>query len=805
MASDKLLRIIRNRNALREPILALETHPEKLSKDDKALILRLAIALINYSGPNALPKNDFGYHLLLVFCRAFSETGPLLDYGINSGLYPLAREMMAPDNQNGVQANIILARTEEKYVMNGYLATREQYDMMHALLESESKFGSIIAPTSYGKSEYILSNLDMSLHDKNHGIIVPTKSLLAQTYKAVRSRGFPRKIITHDEMYSGDEDVIAILTQERAMRLLTNNPSFSFSNLYIDEAHKLLARDGRALILFRLLSLNETRNPNNKVLFLSPLIEDSKNLRISSEQTIEEHRVDRNLKSTDFYYLDENGNEFKYLSFLDLLEPTEKQFDNIEDYIISRGKRKAFLFLGKPSNIELFAQDISSALPVLADRSIEQVVEILKNYFHEDHMLLDCIKRGCVFIHGQIPASIKDYLMQKFVELPNLKYLIANHVVMEGINLPIDAIFFVDFTQTQSKDLINAIGRVNRLNIIFNDSFDLTRLLPAAHFLWDDRYRGRNNPLKRLEKLSVYRNQIIDEVKNPLLPAYPENDYEPEEVRQILDDESVFKSAPNTDHLQLRKDMITLGLNSTFRLTESFCETFWNSLQKRQIADETNKDHIIEIVSSILNELPDESFADEAFRRLKNNKAVSYYVSFVDNLHSQPFKERLNHLIRYLMQQRKSSSLFYVGHSIGDTTAPNGTSKVYVDLLNKNRKEIVSIAVRKIVLEEGFLENPISPFVTLLHQYRVIANKDYLIFRYGTTDDNIIRLLQLGLPHFLTKKLQEDNHVERIETDQYGNLYLNKELSAYSKSLDDFMQYSLLKIFGQEQQYGELD
>ena len=52
------------------------------------------------------------------------------------------------------------------------------------VIETENKSYIVVAPTSYGKTELILSFLDTNL-DKNVCIITPTKSLLAQTKKRI--------------------------------------------------------------------------------------------------------------------------------------------------------------------------------------------------------------------------------------------------------------------------------------------------------------------------------------------------------------------------------------------------------------------------------------------------------------------------------------------------------------------------------------------------------------------------------------------------------------------------------------------
>jgi reverse gyrase len=97
------------------------------------------------------------------------------------------------------------------------------------LLSSKENEQSYIAPTSYGKSSIIIEHLKLNNSNKKVGIIVPTKSLLAQTYKLLRSHISDKRIIIHDEMYDNDKSFIAVFTQERALRQNISLLSLSIS------------------------------------------------------------------------------------------------------------------------------------------------------------------------------------------------------------------------------------------------------------------------------------------------------------------------------------------------------------------------------------------------------------------------------------------------------------------------------------------------------------------------------------------------------------------------------------------------
>lgn len=107
------------------------------------------------------------------------------------------------------------------------IETYEQKHTRNEVLKSDSKDICYIAPTSFGKSsiisEHITANWDNA---KRVAVIVPTKSLLMQTYRAIRKKKLDTKIIIHDEMYNNEDRFIAILTQERALRLLDKHSIF---------------------------------------------------------------------------------------------------------------------------------------------------------------------------------------------------------------------------------------------------------------------------------------------------------------------------------------------------------------------------------------------------------------------------------------------------------------------------------------------------------------------------------------------------------------------------------------------------
>src|SRR5690606_19084761 len=107
------------------------------------------------------------------------------------------------------------------------------------------------------------------------------KALIAQTKRRLIRADIENinKIITHPEMYlESDKDITAVLTQERLLRLLRKNRDLKFDTVFVDEAHNLLEKDERSMLLASSISILEKRNSNIKFKFLTPFLIDSTNL-----------------------------------------------------------------------------------------------------------------------------------------------------------------------------------------------------------------------------------------------------------------------------------------------------------------------------------------------------------------------------------------------------------------------------------------------------------------------------------------------------------------------------------------------
>ena len=231
-----------------------------------------------------------------------------------------------------------------------------------------------------------------------------------QTYRNIK-KGFPRiRVLIHDEMYNeSDNCFISVFTQERALRLLEKYNSLCFDILYVDEAHKLLENTDRSILLARLIRLVKHRNNRAKMLYLSPLVQDSKNISLS-DQKIREYKIAFNIKVPIVYEYADNGDVFIYNRFFnDLIK--DAHFDgNYLQYIENKATDKNFIYLYTPRKIEHFAKTLFEAISQEIDcPEILQVIESLNKHVHKDFYVSKYLQKGIIFlkISGEIACCVR--------------------------------------------------------------------------------------------------------------------------------------------------------------------------------------------------------------------------------------------------------------------------------------------------------------------------------------------------------------------------------------------------------------
>lgn len=296
----------------RDLIKKLTVAPESLDDNENTYLLTCAILFIKHYQKDARCTSypEFAYWIILKYGLATNDFKPLYDISTDFGYYPIVNAiqqdgLVKMEKVNDILLNIELDRFKSE--KEGYIETLHQFTTKQKIFKEKQDEISYVAPTSYGKSSIMVDCIrKFGSETPKVVIVVPTKSLLMQTYRMIRSADLGRKVIIHDEMYERNSSFIAVFTQERALRLLSKHPLF-FDLVFIDEAHNMFEGDSRSILLSRLIRRNKSRNSAQRIVYLSPLIENSNNLKILNEQEIKEFKIPFTIKEPDIFELEHTG------------------------------------------------------------------------------------------------------------------------------------------------------------------------------------------------------------------------------------------------------------------------------------------------------------------------------------------------------------------------------------------------------------------------------------------------------------------------------------------------------------------
>lgn len=805
MDDNKLIQNLRTLPLYNAAMKKLTVAPTQLDENEKTFLLTVAIILLRkYEKDNRLTSFvELAYSIILKYSLFFNDFAPLYDFSVNIGYYPIAQaitdfEQIQIDN---IASAIIPTLIDDDYKRESIIETYGQKYTRDQILSSTSKDICYIAPTSFGKSSIILEHIATHWETlKRVAVIVPTKSLLMQSYRAIRRKEFDAKIIIHDEMYNSEERFIAVLTQERALRLLDKHDIF-FDCLYIDEAHRLLERDSRSILLSRLIRLNRQRNEETEVIYLSPLVTDTNNLKTDESQEIFEQRIRFNIKEPELYEYCTDGTVQKYNRFIDTFFPIGHS-ETMFSYILQNATEKSFCYLYAPRKIEQFAEEFSQSITTVQDNpELKEVIKNLKEYVHDEFYAIEYIKKGIIYLHGKMPDNVKEYLEYKYSQIPELQFIIANKVILEGINLPISSLFVLNGTNLYGKDLTNLIGRVNRLNLVFSQPPKLGLLMPQVHFVNSEEYNRRRGNFEN--KIRLLRSSVFaDNVKNPTLENFDienkENKDNVDKCKEIVENESIFFAVAEDPIQELKRQMISLGMNTIYTISDELCQTILEKINRIKDRPELHESHFLERLRYLFIRHCDSNIIDNEFARLKNDKAIAYYKMFFKN-RKQSLKENIAREVAYFQRRiAEGDCLMYIGESYGErayvTTGREAYHNVYIDLSGKSSRQLANIAIVKQKIEEDFVSFKLRMFFQLMLDYSILSEDEYYEILYGTTDRKKIYLVKTGLTINLINRLEKDNQLQNITFDRNGNLVTNALFDAYLKGADDFYRFELSRF-----------
>lgn len=821
------LTTLKNTEEFKDTFHKLIVGNQDITPKNQEFILLCAILFFNFYNNDKRYKSYFrlAYYIILKYSQLFNDFKPLYDISIQIGFFPICNILI--DNQkvhpNNISDVISHKFLKSKYIneRENYIETLEQHNSVKKLLESTSNTLAYIAPTSFGKSS-LISTFILQERFSKIGIIVPTKSLLIQTFKNIQKLSLNYKIILHDEMYENQDRFIGILTQERATRLI--NKGGYFDILFIDEAHKIFEYkrdDSRGLILSRLLKINKSKNAQQKVIYLSPLVDDIENLKLESDEKIDSYEIRHNLKCEEIFLFKDNQVS-QYDKFTnEYLPPSENNIDEFT-YIKKSSKNKNFIFHYKPNKIEELANDLCSQSifeDIEKDDEIQKIIDTLSKEVHENFYINKTINKGIIYIHAKMPNIIKEYLEYQFDKINKFKYIIANTVILEGINLPIDNLYIASTDRQDGKNLVNLIGRVNRLNYVFQEK-NLDKLISNIHFISTKKYQNEKHDMKN--KIELLReHSFTDEIQNPLMTEYDidklnfqNTEFSTKEEKKEKRRKEDTEILNNTNFIIKSDNAFTLADKIKKYFIQNNIDDFYNDLdfvidliakKINAYKDNTNfknADLILKIYWIFVKQL-EEKITDFEIERLKNELARNYYKNYLEKIQKLPLKNNINSTYRYFKNKADSNEpKLFIGTTYGETTKETKKYKsekylrnVYVDLskYKDDDSKLINLAIVKLKIEEDFVSFKLNKLINFMHDFGLISKNEYNLHTYGTENEELIKLSKIGLNVNIISKLIEDNQNEKIGVDDYSNLIPRDGFKEYVKQQSELFQFEINK------------
>lgn len=736
---------------------------EELSPKEYECLLAIAICFTNATD---VLVQQLGYRIIVESCNQKNSYTSLYEISINKGLYPVSnfieRHCVSEEQRNFfTEWNSAFLR---QYADEDIYQSEQQHELVKFFTSKAAKTMSVIAPTSYGKSELILAAVK-EYAGKKICILTSTKALLTQTKKRVQtvSRGIFPEIIVHPEMYNKNADsCLAVLTQERLLRIFKKDPHLAFDCIVVDEAHELLENNARSHTLANVIIVAQNRNPDVAFKFLTPFLTDGKNLKVRyTTYDIESFKVIEYIKTEKYFIYDLRYHQGLQLydQFLNQYLPihTEGDFEFEEEFVKAYGGRKNIIYLNKPTDIEKFALALKDVLPDVESELISTACENISEYLQPQYNLLACLRKGIIYHHGSVPDAIRIYIEDLYKKDPAIKYVITSSTLLSGVNLPAERMFILDNRRGRSNlshdAFKNLVGRICRFSEIFDDeSGSLQRLEPHIYIVFGQYFAQSSNCQKFLQSVARVETKHTDELKNILLDETKIDSSNDADLRQASEFIENYETGIIENYHE-RYTQTTIG-KACIMNGISEIDVFTNEHDMQAKADRYAEENLkINDPDQLLNfiyeffirYLPEGK--SESLKRLEHPEARKFYaMMFGWRAENKSYSEMIGLFVGYWWRlfQTNRYCIIYVG-KWGDINRLGSTAPHYTRLRDKNRTQVVNLAIVRIKEEQDFIDNVLIKYVEVLHDLGFLEDTFYSKIKYGTDDERTICLLKNGL------------------------------------------------------------
>lgn len=404
--------------------------------------------------------------------------------------------------------------------------------------------------------------------------------------------------------------------------------------------------------------------------------------------------------------------------------------------------------------------------------NLEKASQTLKKFIHNDYDLSELIKKGVIYHNGIVPENVRLYLenLIKSDKENNIRYVFATSTLLEGVNMPFDSMFILDISKGKQnmkyQDLKNLIGRVNRYSLIFNkENNNIDKLLPKIHFVRtaDKENKNFEKFIENNLKIDSKSNNREDIVKNPLLKYVDDVDSNEKNIIENLENKINKNEKISTEvgKLCLENNITEFDI----KINEKNIE---NAISKIKLSEE--KFSIISLIYKIFIENVEFIDNNQELKRLKNIEAIQFYDIFLRwKKENYTYNEMVNIMVNYW--NKNNIEYVYLGSKWGECKRyPTDFLANYVRLTMKNKNEKINYAIKKIKIENDFIEYKLIKFIEILYKVDLISKEEYYQIKYGTNNEIQIYFQKEGLSQELSKNLVENysKYIYQKENEEYG-------------------------------------
>lgn len=746
------------------------TRAESLTDDELTDILRFAV-LFSRSDDDIIAR--LGYRITLQYGEVTRDYEPLRALARARDLTPVvvAAERLNPElrEEDSLAAALYAAHSTNFATASadGTLVFRTRGQMALRAFNAREREAVVVAPTSYGKSEMLVDRVASNLVGATC-VVVPSRALIAQTRAVLvsdpRVRDSKTRIISHPDAYAGDRRFVAVMTQERLHRLLNEHANLELDQLLLDEAHNLLAGDTRAVDLSQVVLIARARNPELAVVYYTPFLATPENLRhinnrdaLTRTKTVNEH-----VKAERIVHAPLGHQQELYDQFLDRMIPLDDAVpaDELEATFALAGHR-TLVYVNRPRDAQKLATQLARRNGRV-ELSVEAVkaVQAIGDLIDPTYSLIEAIRSGVLFHHGQVPDTLRQYIERLFREdrSSSPRILVTTSTLLEGVNTPADRLVMMSpkrgLGYLSRSAFRNLIGRVGRFQEVFAQGRTNLDLLQPRIYLVPSSFAPKNwNVGAYLSRVANLAKDPADAVENPLLDAGPPDGRQ--EALAYL--ENVEEGASGL--IAPRRALTEVGrlcFKNGVRDFDIFAyeAEIQHRVDRARSATKISEVHdVVATIFTLFLDGVDLTDAGDLERVRESHAARNFYSMFLTwRARNEPFKRMIGRFLAYW--SRLDDELVYVGRRWGEEVF-GGAVPLFVRMKSKTRAEQINLAVVKIKEEQDFVDFRLIKYVEIMNALGLLESELHSQIKYGTSDPFLICLLKNGFSPDLARLVKE--------------------------------------------------